>query len=157
MSTVPPVGIERRRERRWPAAFAFWFQPDATDERTSAWMLNISSQGAAFLTAAAEAPVVGQRLRLLEMLAHDRVVRQAHGLLSRFARVLRIDDTEGVTRRVAVRFEADVSAALRHDEWRHCATSRSDHGRGAGAVPPPLPAPPGPRRARCVPGHIGRA
>ncbi len=60
------------------------------------------------LTAACDAPPVGERVELVEMLTTDRMVRDGATNLPRFARVLRHDDMEGLTRRIAVRFEADA-------------------------------------------------
>jgi hypothetical protein len=73
-------------------------------------MLDVSTRGAAFLTAAPESPPVGARIELLEMQTPDRVVREGAGPLPRFARVLRHDEANGVTQRVAVQFEADARA-----------------------------------------------
>jgi hypothetical protein len=68
-------------------------------------MLNVSTGGASFLVAADESPQVGQRLRLAEMFSQNRTVREANLPLPRLARVLRVDDEGGVTRRVAVRYK----------------------------------------------------
>jgi hypothetical protein len=103
---------ERRRDVRQPKAFAFWVKPEHSGQRISAWMLDESAGGAAFLTAAEKAPPVGARLALAEMPTHDRLVREGAGPLPAFARVLRHDDATGLTRRVAVRFEADDRAVL---------------------------------------------
>ena len=111
MGQCPSPWVERRCEPRYPKAFAFWIRPAGKLRRTSAWMLDISTQGAAFLTPAAEVPAVGMRLELLEMQSPDPLVREDAGPLPRFARVLRHDDAQGITRRVAVRFETDACAA----------------------------------------------
>jgi len=111
------VETERRRDPRIPRAFAFWLRPEHAARRVSGWMLDVSAGGAAFLTAAGEAPPVGVRVELSEMPTGDRVVREDAQPLPRFARVLRHDEPVGVTRRVAVRFEADVESdeRTRHD------------------------------------------
>ena len=75
-------------------------------------MLNTSSRGAAFLASAEDAPGVGERLALVEMLSRDRLVRDEKPAMPRFARVLRVDDGGDITRKVAVRFEADSEAEL---------------------------------------------
>lgn len=103
--------VERRSEPRYPKAFAFWIRPTGALQRTSAWMLDLSTRGAAFLAPAAEVPALGARIELIEMLSPDRLVREGAGPLPPFARVLRHDDAQGVTRRVAVRFETDARAA----------------------------------------------
>jgi hypothetical protein len=118
---VPPV--ERRCHPRQPKAFAFWFAAADPARRCSGWMLNTSEGGAAFLTARGQAPRVGERIALAEMVACDRVVREDDGPLPPFARVLRHDDTEGITCRVAVRFETDARA--RRDAPRQRATTIS--------------------------------
>jgi hypothetical protein len=128
--------VERRADVRQPAAFAFWIQPARRDPRFAAWMLNLSAGGAAFLTAADDAPALGERLELLEMATTDRVVRNDARELPRFARVLRHDDSEGVTRRVAVRFEADVDASLAAGEQRGMSAARSEP--TSSSAPPPF-------------------
>lgn len=72
--------------------------------------MNMSAGGAAFLAAAEDAPLVGQRLVLSEMQASDRLVREDARPLPPYARVLRRDDDAGVTRRIAVRFEMNADA-----------------------------------------------
>jgi hypothetical protein len=132
---LPAPFPDRRSEPRSPAAFAFWYR--AADEQNwhSAWMLNTCTGGAAFLTAADEAPRIGQRLLLREMHCPDRFVRDGCPPLPASARVLRIDDQDGPTRRVAVRFEADVSAELEQRRCQQCSTSR----RQGKSTPPPPP------------------
>lgn len=141
-------GDERRREPRQPRAFAFWVRPLGQRRRISAWMLDMAPGGAAFLTAADEAPRIGQRVALVEMATADRLVREDAAPLPRRARVLRHDEGAGVTRRVAVRFEADARAPRRSARRGTVAAARS----APAAVPPgpgPLAAPP-PDRAACL-------
>ncbi|HUU98740.1 MAG TPA: hypothetical protein VM487_23660 [Phycisphaerae bacterium] len=78
-------------------------------------MLNLSARGAAFLAAAEDAPNVGERLELGEMHSANRSVREAAIRLPSHARVLRVDDPDTPTRRVAVRLETDVSGPLGAD------------------------------------------
>ena len=111
MSQAPEHINQRRHEPRRPAAFAFWFYPPEANGRASGWMFNLSAGGAAFLTSADKTPAVGEFVRFREMYSEDRFVRDGSPALPEHARVLRVDDAEGVTRRVAVRFEADVAAA----------------------------------------------
>jgi hypothetical protein len=97
-------------------------------------MLNVSRRGAAFLAPAEDAPTVGQRLRLTEMFSTDRVVREGGTRLPPFARVLRVEGTEGVTRRVAVQFEADKSVPLDTRKTGRFVVTRSEP-----QLPPPPP------------------
>lgn len=73
-------------------------------------MLNVSARGAAFLSIAGDAPHVGERIELSEMYSANRAVREAVFPLPPHARVLRVDDADGATRRVAVQFEAEQRA-----------------------------------------------
>ncbi len=111
---------ERRRQPRSPKAFAFWVRPVTTGRRIGAWMLNTSEGGAAFLAPTAEAPPIGQRIQLIEMPTRSRLVREDAGPLPPFARVVRHDEVDGITRRVAVQFETDMAARLRPE--RHATT-----------------------------------
>lgn len=129
---------ERRDDPRQSAAFAFWFQPTDGETRSSAWMLNHSAGGAAFLTAAPEAPLVGERIRLSEMHSPDRLVREENPPLPAYARVIRRHDEDGVTRRVAIRFEADTSAELATLHSSHFTAACGD--RHIPSILPPLPA-----------------
>ncbi|MFH1748679.1 MAG: PilZ domain-containing protein [Planctomycetota bacterium] len=139
MSQPPEAYQERRLEPRHPAAFAFWFSAADDRQRTGAWMLNYSSSGAAFLTATEAAPVLGDRIRLQEMYSRDRMVREGNPALPAFARVVRLDETPGVTQRVAVRFEAEVPDQINERELRRsvAACPESQH---PAAPPPPLSA-----------------
>ncbi len=107
-------------------------------------MLDISTKGAAFLTPAAEVPAVGMRIELIEMQSPDPLVREDAGPLPRYARVLRHDDAQGITRRVAVRFETDSRSPMdvRHER---VATMICPRPPGAPLLVPPgitLPAQP---------------
>jgi hypothetical protein len=135
------MSLERRSEPRYPKAFAFWVRPLGTMQRTSAWMLDMSTRGAAFLTATDEAPLVGARIEFIEMQTPDRMVREDAGPLPRFARVLRHDGASGLTRRVAVQFEADARAE--HDvRQRRVATMMCPRGHGVPPLVPPNVPPP---------------
>ncbi|MCG3127629.1 MAG: hypothetical protein CHACPFDD_02496 [Phycisphaerae bacterium] len=106
-------GLERRSEARWPTAFAFWFQRPNSRERCSAWMVDVSRGGAAFLVSPEIAPPVGETLRLFEMYLPDEVVAGATPELPRQARVLRVEGSpDAAIQRVAVRFEHAVNARL---------------------------------------------
>ena len=134
MRQPEPASIERRREPREPRGFAFWFRSDCDAERSSAWMLDVSTEGAALLTAVAQAPPVGQRIELLEMRAHDRLVREGSTPPARFARVLRHDEVVGITRRVAIRFESDVDTPLARPD-QHLVSASLDRARVAPSLP----------------------
>ena len=74
-----------------------------------AWMLDRDANEAAFITSAGDAPSVGEQLELSEpYLANASTGRQAGeriAQLPKFGRVVRLDDPQGDTRRVAIRFE----------------------------------------------------
>ncbi len=116
MYHASPTSTERRRDPREPKAFALWLRAEKGDRRTSAWMIDMSVGGAALLTAADRAPAIGERVQLMEMYSHDRFVREGLSNLPLYGRVLRHDDTPGLTRRLAVRFEADDQAGLAHEQ-----------------------------------------
>ena len=101
----------------------------------------MSAGGAAFLTAAADAPPVGARIALVEMHTHDRLVREGAGPLPPFARVLRHDTPGGVTRRVAVRFESDEQSPLQ-DRVRQTAVTVAPRSAVVPLGPPPAAANP---------------
>lgn len=103
---------ERRRDKRTPAAFGFWFRRDGASEPHSAWMLDTSAGGAAFLTAADAAPAIGELLQLSEMHCNDQLVREHAAGLPRAGRVLRVEPDQSATRRVAIRFESADECSL---------------------------------------------
>lgn len=143
-----PVATERRRDPRIPKAFALWLRPLPGTDRLSAWMLDMSAGGAAMLTSAQKAPLVGQRVELSEMVTPDRIVREGAAPLPRYARVIRHDDSAGELRRIAVRFEADQPAVARARE-RHTMTAVCP--RPPVAMPPPPPLPFDPALAPAIP------
>jgi hypothetical protein len=136
-----PSAAERRHDRRQSKAFAFWVRPEGESQRISAWMLDIGIGGAAFLTASEQAPPVGQRLELYEMLTRDRLVREDAAPLPPFARVIRHDPSEGVTRRIAVRFEADAKQPTDANETR--IMTAAAHEPQYIPLPPPVEIEPG--------------
>lgn len=127
--------FERRSDPRQPRAFAFWIRPVGQHRRVSAWMLDVSAGGAALLTSATHAPPVGTRIELMEMLCADRIVREGAAPLPTYARVIRHDHPEGVTRRIAVQFEADDEARLTDPGATSIVTAQSR----APLTPPPPP------------------
>jgi hypothetical protein len=129
---------ERRRDPRQPKSFAFWLRAEGGGDPVSAWMLNMSTGGAAFLTPAGQAPAVGTRITFLEMPTGDRIVREDAAPLPSAARVLRHEDGGGVTCKVAVRFE---SGARARRPGRTCRAARNAcTGVRYALVPPPVPA-----------------
>ncbi|MCK4343586.1 MAG: PilZ domain-containing protein [Phycisphaerae bacterium] len=143
-----PIQAERRRDPRQPQAFAFWIRPVSSPNRVSAWMLDVAAGGAAFLTAIDEAPPVGERVELLEMHTTDRMVREGAAPLPPFARVVRHDDSDGITRRVAVRFEADDEEPL-EDIERKTTTACAPRCRVVPSLPPLVELEPGSRLVLC--------
>jgi hypothetical protein len=133
MSQPSTTQRERRSEPRRSAAFGFWFQRPES-QRAAAWMLNLSARGAAFLADADDVPRVGERLRLTEMHSAAPAVREAAEVLPAFARVLRVDDPDAPTRRVAVQLEADVTgrSAFRPNDqvtaWRSAPRAHTREG-----------------------------
>jgi hypothetical protein len=72
-------------------------------------MLDQDAEQAAFLTNAGEAPRVGEQLELTNPstahVAADGAPGGHAANLPRYGRVVRLDDPQGVTRRVAIQFE----------------------------------------------------
>ena len=131
---------DRRRHPRRPAAYTFWVQRTEVRARLGAWMLDISSSGAAFLATNENAPRVGERLELAEMYSADRFVREGALPLPPVARVVRVDESAGVTRRIAVRFVSEVDVPLRSRQRRHTGAALSPTPRSSrldDIVPPP--------------------
>ena len=104
--------VDRRRDPRQPKAFSLWLRPRGSYQRISAWMLDVSAGGAAMLPPADSVPPLGVRVELSEMHTTDPLVRAGAGPLPRFARVIRHDRAEGLTRRIAVQFEAQAEDGL---------------------------------------------
>jgi hypothetical protein len=99
----------RRTETQQSGAFTFWFRRPYTARHIGAWMLDRDADEAAFITTAGDAPSVGEQLELSEpYLANPRDGQQHRepiAQLPKFGRVVRLDDPQGDTRRVAIRFE----------------------------------------------------
>jgi hypothetical protein len=107
---------QRRRNTLESGTCTFWYRRPHAVEPVSAWMLNRSAEEAAFLTSAGDAPRVGERLELAEV---DRGAQHEPGSASgagphlpRFGRVVRLDEPQGTTRRVAIRFEPSPRSSL---------------------------------------------
>ncbi len=127
---------ERRRDHREPKAFALWLRSERNVRCVSAWMLDLSAGGAALLTPFEKAPPIGDRIQLLEMPTHDPLVRDGAPPLPMFARVLRHDDSRGLTRRIAVRFEAEQVAPREDQEMAPVAVSRPQSAVGGAPLLP---------------------
>lgn len=101
---------QRRTEGQQTGAFTFWFRRPHAVKHAGAWMLNQSAREAAFLTAAFNAPRVGERLELSEPESADLAVSDRPsdhaGHPSRFGRVVQLCDSPGTTRRVTIQFES---------------------------------------------------
>jgi hypothetical protein len=99
----------RQTEHLQTGSFTFWYRRPNAARQVGAWMLDQDADEAAFLTATRDAPRVGERLELTELcqsnLAVPRPLPERLSQLPRFGRVVRLDEPEGVTRRVAIRFE----------------------------------------------------
>ncbi len=143
---------DRRSDRRLPAAFAFWFQPGPERPRASGWMLNISAGGASFLTSADSVPAADARIALREMFAPNWLIRQLSAELPAVARVLRVEDEAGMTRRVAVRFESQVTAAQQVRSQRTGTAQR----RATRPAPVPPPSAVQPERHTFAAPPVGR-
>lgn len=78
-------------------------------------MLDRDADHAAFITTAGDAPSVGEQLELSEPYLANPCDRQEErepiAQLPRFGRVVRLDDPQGDTRRVAIRFERQAQPA----------------------------------------------
>lgn len=107
----PAVTVERRKDVRHPASFAFWLRRGDAEPQ-GAYMLNWSAGGAAFVTEAARTPRLGERVRLSEMASSRAEAAARRPPLPRAARVVRLDDPYAELRRVAVKFEGHVDAQL---------------------------------------------
>jgi hypothetical protein len=101
---------QRRSDDHQTGTFTFWFRRPHAAKAVGAWMLDQSNEEAAFLTTAGDAPRVGEQLELTAACESGfRSTEYPHGpgsRLPRFGRVVRLDDPQGVTQRVAIRFEA---------------------------------------------------
>jgi len=94
--------IERRGGRREAAAFSMRFQREGGAAHwNGGWVVDLSPTGAAFLTMDEDLPEVGDEVELGDL------PRWASGSAEkpRRARVTRIDDLPGLTRKIAVEFE----------------------------------------------------
>ena len=122
MSAAQPLTSERRRFPRWPTAFAFWVAKPH-DQRVGAWMLDLSVQGGAFLVTSEDDIKAGQRLDISEMLSCSPIVRQGSFALPPHAEVVRVEETGGPTRKVAVRFETPLCETPIREPIRHATAS----------------------------------
>lgn len=103
MLQLRPQAVDRRAAQREHAAFTFVFTREAASRQIGGWMLAVSSSGGNFIVAAADAPAVGERIRLGD-LTSSTPPRVAIEVMPRVAEVLRADFGPGRTARVAFRF-----------------------------------------------------
>ena len=108
--TQPPQRLAHRRAHTLESgSFTFWYRRPHGTRPVSAWMLDRGAEEAAFLTTAGDAPRLGERLELAESEAVGPTRRDCPSEtgphLPRFGCVVRLDDLQGTTRRVAIRFE----------------------------------------------------
>lgn len=100
---------QRRSDAQAAGAFTFWFRRPHTAKHIGAWMLTRGAEEAAFLTIVGEAPRLGEQLELTGSdnagLSVTEPPSGSGARLPRFGRVVGLDDPEGMTRRVAIRFE----------------------------------------------------
>jgi len=97
---------ERRKERRLRYHWPIWFAENFNDALSQGQMVDISSAAAAFTCHADESwPYIGQRItarfsvpRFLEGEAFDMAS------FTRSARICRVDDSNGLLRRIAIQF-----------------------------------------------------
>jgi hypothetical protein len=104
--------IERRGGRREAAAFSLRFHRDGA-VWNGGWVVDLSPTGAAFLTMDENVPQVGDELELGDLPRWASGAGADAGEKPRRARVTRIDDLPGLTRKIAVEFEnAEESSAI---------------------------------------------
>jgi hypothetical protein len=107
---------ERRTVEQQAGSFTFWFRRPQATKQVGAWMLAQSASEAAFLTAARDAPRIGEQLELTDLGTTSLTIPQAppqHSPhLPKFGRVVRLDKPQGVTRRVAIQFEDQPRSRL---------------------------------------------
>lgn len=76
-------------------------------------MLKAEAGEAAFITSTLDAPLIGERVEICEEQANGFGAASAASSrgphMPRFGRVIRLDEPQGTTRRVAIRFELPAS------------------------------------------------
>lgn len=104
---------ERRGDARKPAAFTLWYQRSGRTDWLGGWAMNICSGGLAAIVPPDESPRLGEVVRLVPLTPPSPTVADAlpTGLPSA-GRVIRVDSRDGLTRRIAIAFEAEVPAGL---------------------------------------------
>jgi len=88
------------------------------------------------LVPADRVPPIGARVELCEMHTTDPLVRETSCPLPPRGRVIRHDGQTGLTRRVAVQFEADTAEPLQSRSAQHAIMSRPEP--QAPLIPPPV-------------------
>lgn len=105
--------IERRCDARKPAAFTLWYQRPGRSNWLGGWAMNISAGGLAMLVEPAKSPRLGELIQLVPQDAPSAIIASAipHEFPS-CARVVRLDELDGLTRRLALAFEPAQKAEL---------------------------------------------
>lgn len=103
MTLVRPQQSERRIAEREAAAFTFSFTTARSPRQVGGWMVNLSSTGGVFIVSTSDAPRVGEHLHIQDVpsCALAVVARVALPALPRMAEVVRVDEAQGRTCRVA--------------------------------------------------------
>ena len=100
---------QRRTAARQTGTYTFWYRRPHATGQVSAWMLSQSAEEAAFLTTAGNAPRLGEQLELAQphkaQALADGAPQEPDRHLPKYARVVRLGEPQGVTRRVAIRFD----------------------------------------------------
>ena len=109
-ATTPSATLPRNRRRapRHSVAFNFWYRRHGWQPR-GGLMIELARGGGAFLAEADFVPRVGDSLELHPMRTGSRLVRAASPALPARGRVVRVENSEEPTRRVAIRFEEPLA------------------------------------------------
>lgn len=94
--------IERRGTNRKPAAFTLQYHRAGEEKWRGGWTVDMSSGGAAFLTADESAPAIDEEVEILAQ--QPLVAASVKAPTPLLGRVTRVEDQNGVTRKVAVTF-----------------------------------------------------
>lgn len=115
---------ERRGDPRRPAAFTLWYQRPGRQDWLGGWAMNISSGGVAAIVPPDESPRLGEVVRLVPLTPPSPIAAAAVPAgLPAAGRVVRVDPRDGLTRQIAIAFEADVASSLDADGVHEAAVS----------------------------------
>lgn len=117
---------ERRGDPRRPAAFTLWYQRPGRQDWLGGWAMNISSGGVAAIVPPDESPRLGEVVRLVPLTPLSAIAAAAVPAgLPAAGRVVRVAPRDGLTRQIAIAFEADVASSLGADGAHGAAASNS--------------------------------